>query len=88
MPFGLKMPRVTTGIRPIKLSTAGVHPLVKASMLPRIKASKASGVVAQSNMLRGMARSKGMQPTSGTKNLMSRVEMKSRRGVVGRMPRA
>jgi hypothetical protein len=88
MAFGLKLPKATTGIKPIKLSTSGVHPLVKASMLPRMKASKMSGVQAQSNMLRGMARSKGMQPTSGTKNLMSRVEMKSRRGVVGRMPRA
>ena len=87
MAFGIRLPHAPS-IKPIGLSTAGVHPLVRASMLPRIKTAKATGVTAQSSMLRGMARSKGMQPTSGTKNLMSRVEMKSRRGVVGRMPRA
>jgi hypothetical protein len=58
-------------IRPLHLSTAGVHPLVKASMLPRIKAARAQGVVAQSNMLRSMARSNKLQPTSGTKNLLA-----------------
>lgn len=48
-------------IRPLHLGTAGVHPLVKASMLPRIKAAKASGLAAQSNLMRGMARAATMR---------------------------
>lgn len=71
-------------LRPLRLSTAGVHPLVKASMLPRIKAARAQGVVAQSNMMRGMARAAKMPPTNGGGNLMSLTERKSRRGMVGR----
>jgi hypothetical protein len=90
MAFGLKMPKMMGGssIRPVSVSTGGIHPLVKKSMLPRLKMNRASGVVAQSNMMRGMARSQSMRPSNGGGNLMSRVELKSRRAEVGRQPRA
>lgn len=78
--------KASGAIRPINVSTAGVHPLVKKSMLPRMKASKQSGVVAQSNMMRAIARGVKMQPTNGGGNLMSKVERSSRRNMVGRRP--
>lgn len=68
-------------IKPTKVATGGVHPLVKASMLPRIKQAAATGLGAQSKMLSGMARSGG----SGN---MTHEELSSKRSEVGRKPRA
>lgn len=63
---------------PLSVSTAGVHPLVKASMLGHAKAIKP---------FTPKNRAKAMSTSLGPKNNMSRVEMKSRRGEVGRQPR-
>ena len=78
MPFGLN-PTMTIGkpLRAPNVSTAGVHPLVKASMLPRIKRAKAESLSARSaemarqpkkrsnmsvDMLRSARKLKGRQP--------------------------
>jgi len=46
MPFGVKMPKVpgfarsSPGLVPTDVSTGGVHPFVRESMLPRMKMNK------------------------------------------------
>ncbi|HEV2170159.1 MAG TPA: hypothetical protein VGR40_04385 [Candidatus Binatus sp.] len=61
------------------MSTAGVHPLVRASMLPRIKAAK---VFSPRNRNRAMAQS------LGPKAQMSVQQLKSSHSETGRKPRA
>jgi hypothetical protein len=80
MPFGLK-PTLTMGnpLQAPNVSTGGVHPLVRASMLPRIKRAKATSLA---------ARSKAMATPPVSKPKLSVNELKSRRSEVGRMPRA
>jgi hypothetical protein len=80
MPFGLKMPGMTMG-NPMKapnISTAGVHPLVKASMLPRIKLAKTTSLA---------ARSKAMMTPPKKNSGLSINELRSRRSEIGRQPR-
>jgi hypothetical protein len=60
------------------VSTGGVHPLVRASMLPRIKRAKQTSLA---------ARSKAMATPPVSKPKLSVNELRSRRSEVGRMPR-
>lgn len=57
---------------PVNVSTAGVHPLVKASMLPRIKQRKMGSLNVRRSQMSNM----------------SRAELRSRRSEIGRQPRA
>ena len=79
MPFGLKptLP-MQSPLEAPNVSTAGVHPLVRASMLPRIKRAKQTSLA---------ARSKAMATPPVTKPRLSYNELRSRRSEVGRMPR-
>ncbi len=74
---GPEQPRMTMGAPleapgPVNVSSAGVHPLVKASMLPRMKTAKAQG---------------SLKARRGQMAGMSRTELKSKRSEVGRQPR-
>lgn len=80
------MPLGSTVIAPLKavnVSTGGVHPLVRASMLPRIKAAKSVGIGQQN---RAMASQFG--PKSPRRANMSRIEEATTTKELGRRPRA
>lgn len=68
----------------VNVSTGGVHPLVKASMLPRMKAAKQVSTKARAS---AMAKAPGVSKPFSSKGL-SVNELRSRRGEVGRQPRA
>lgn len=80
------MPKMIGGgaIRPVNVSTGGIHPLVKKSMLPRMKMNRAQGVKAQSTMMAKMQK----PIIGGGANMLDRNQRKSRRGMVGRKPLA
>lgn len=86
MAFGIKLPTATFGMKPPNLRTGMVHPLVRASMLPRLKMARATNLNAQSSMMRGLARSAQMPPTTATgtpSNAMSLGQLRSRRQMRG-----
>ena len=62
------------------ISTAGVHPLVRKSMLPRIKLAKQTSPMARSKMM-------AAGPARNRQN-MSVGELRSTRSEIGRKPRA
>lgn len=76
----MRIPKPSPQLKPTNVNTGGVHPLVKASMLPRMAAVKGIGIPQRAQV---MASLPGVK-----RSLMSKAEMGSVRGEVGRRPRA
>lgn len=66
-------------LKPVNVSTGGIHPQVKKAVVPRMKAAKQFSAAARGS---AMAKMPGVK-----KPLMSRTELSSKRAEQGRMPR-